>query len=197
LSGGRIEAVRTHDRRFGKRSVYAARIEQIPATSAQSACRALKQRKRSTCTVIASTLAAAPTPAAVVSSATLGGMNPAATGSGATAHHKAVALNPPAPRPRSRRASATTGGAGSRGSQPWGVQVGAFSGYAPAYATARDAVAAVPSLLEDGKIHVAPLRKANRKRVYRARVLGIAKREAYGACKVLAREDFPCMVFRM
>ena len=79
----------------------------------------------------------------------------------------------------------------------WGVQVGAYFTRAPAYAAARKAVARAPDYLEDGTIAVVPLKQRKRRTVYRARILGIGKKEAYRACRVLKRRKMHCMELRM
>ena len=79
----------------------------------------------------------------------------------------------------------------------WGVQVGAYFTHAPAYAAAKKAVARAPSYLEDGVIAVVPLKRKKRRPVYRARILGISKKEAYRACRVLKRRKMHCMELRM
>lgn len=82
-------------------------------------------------------------------------------------------------------------------SGPYGVQVGAFSGYKPAYDTAEKAIEVASRVLNDATIRVVPLKKRNRKKVFRARLLGVEKQDAHRACKILSARDFPCMVLRM
>lgn len=79
----------------------------------------------------------------------------------------------------------------------WGIQVGAYMTTAPAYKIAKLAVEKAPDLLFDGHIRVVPLKKGVRKPVYRARILGLSKRQAYRACKVLKRRKINCMELRM
>ncbi len=79
----------------------------------------------------------------------------------------------------------------------WGVQVGAYKTAGPAYEIARLAVQKANNLLFNGHIRVVPLKKGVRKPIYRARILGINKRQAYQACKVLKRRNINCMEFRM
>jgi D-alanyl-D-alanine carboxypeptidase len=79
----------------------------------------------------------------------------------------------------------------------WGIQVGAYKTTAPAYKIARLAVEKAHDHLFDGHIRVVPLDKGKRKPIYRARILGLSKRQAYRACKVLKRRNINCMELRM
>ena len=79
----------------------------------------------------------------------------------------------------------------------WGIQVGAYKTTQPAYKIARRAVEKAPDLLFEGKIRVVPLKKGVRTLVYRARILGLSKHNAYRACKVLKRRNINCMELRM
>jgi len=82
-----------------------------------------------------------------------------------------------------------------RRSTSWGVQVGAYSTIKKARIQAKAAIKRAPSYLTGAKTKVVPL-KNGKKSVYRARVVGVEKREAYRACKALKRLRQPCMVFR-
>ncbi|MDV7338564.1 D-alanyl-D-alanine carboxypeptidase [Terasakiella sp. A23] len=82
-----------------------------------------------------------------------------------------------------------------RRSTAWGVQVGAFNTIKKARVQANAAIKRAPSYLTGAKTKVVPLKNGNKK-VYRARVVGVEKREAYRACKALKRMKQPCMVFR-
>ncbi len=79
----------------------------------------------------------------------------------------------------------------------WGVQVGAYNKTEPAYKIAKLAVEKAPDFLFDGHIRVVPLTKGVRKPVYRARILGLTKRQAYRACRILKRRNINCMELRM
>lgn len=79
----------------------------------------------------------------------------------------------------------------------WGIQVGAYKTTQPAYSIAQKAVEKAPDLLMDGYIKVVPLTKGVRRPVYRARILGLSKRQAYRACRVLKRRKINCMELRM
>lgn len=82
-----------------------------------------------------------------------------------------------------------------RRSTAWGVQVGAYNTIKTARRQAIAAIKRAPSYLTGAKTKVVPL-KNGKKSVYRARVVGVEKREAYRACKALKRLRQPCMVFR-
>ncbi|NVK17935.1 MAG: D-alanyl-D-alanine carboxypeptidase [Methylocystaceae bacterium] len=85
--------------------------------------------------------------------------------------------------------------ASQRRSTAWGVQVGAYTSIKTARVQAIAAIKRAPSYLTGAKTKVVPLKTGNKK-VYRARVVGVEKREAYRACKALKRLRQPCMVFR-
>lgn len=78
----------------------------------------------------------------------------------------------------------------------WGVQVGAVSKRSSALAIARQAVKTVPDPLGDGDVQVVPLALRNGGTVYRARILGIDKADAYQACRALKAKRLSCMVLR-
>ena len=81
----------------------------------------------------------------------------------------------------------------STGKVVWGVQVGAYKTHDPAYAIAVRAMGLAPSYLAHGDVLVKPLHKKNGKTLYRGRVMGITKRQAYRACKYLKSKKFGCM----
>ena len=85
------------------------------------------------------------------------------------------------------------------GKANWGIQVGAYNTTEPAFSIAQKAVEKAPDLLMDGYIKVVPLTKGVRKPVYRARILGLSKKQAYRACRVLesGRGKINCMELRM
>ena len=79
----------------------------------------------------------------------------------------------------------------------WGIQVGVYKTRKPAYEIARKAVTKAPEHLEGGLVTVVLLEKRNRRPLYRGRVLGIGKTQAYQACRVLKRQRMHCMELRM
>ncbi len=83
--------------------------------------------------------------------------------------------------------------AGGQSVGQWGIQVGAYKSYSPAYAIAVKARAQAPAYLEGGRIRVVPSRNGKRRPLYRARILGLSKRQAYRACRVLEKRNMSCM----
>ena len=108
------------------------------------------------------------------------------------------------PATRKRRASTRPAAASKSAAAParksksqWGIQVGAYTRYSPAYERAVTVVERLPSLLENGTIKVVPLKIRNRRPVYRARILGLSKRQAYRACRILKKRKMDCMEMRL
>lgn len=83
------------------------------------------------------------------------------------------------------------------GKSVWGVQIGAYKTYNPAYEIAVRAMGIAPSYLSDGDITVAPLEKKNGRKLYRGRVMGITKTQAYRACRFLKKKKFGCMPLKL
>jgi D-alanyl-D-alanine carboxypeptidase len=88
-------------------------------------------------------------------------------------------------------------GANQRPTGDWGIQVGVYKTRKPAYEIARKAITNAPDALKDGLVTVVLLEKGNRTPLYRGRVLGIDKSQAYEACRVLKRQKMDCIVLRM
>ena len=114
----------------------------------------------------------------------------------------APSLAAPAPTDRRPTKKAAAGGSGGsdarrRRTGGWGIQVGVYKTRQPAYEIARKAVAKAPELLDGGLVTVVLLEKPNRRPLYRGRVLGIGKSQAYQACRVLKRQRMHCMELRM
>ena len=86
---------------------------------------------------------------------------------------------------------AVTGGAG------WGIQVGAYRRYSQARDMAVRVADLIPSVVQGGRIAVVPLRKEGRRTLYRARILGLDKKHARRACRLLQRQRIDCMEMRM
>lgn len=98
-------------------------------------------------------------------------------------------------RSRSRKAAAAKA-ARKRFSKPprkvvWGVQVGAFSRYAPAHRAASRAARRLPSLLGNARVVVLP-RKQGSGMIYRARLMGLNETRARHACEEL-KKNFGCV----
>lgn len=79
----------------------------------------------------------------------------------------------------------------------WGIQVGAYKTTKPARSIAQKAINKAPDLLMDGYIKIVPLTKGVRTRVFRARILGLSKKQAYRACRVLKADKINCMELRV
>ncbi|MCG8511689.1 MAG: SPOR domain-containing protein, partial [Rhodospirillales bacterium] len=107
----------------------------------------------------------------------------------AKAETKAATQTPP-PQPAPQAAPALPRG-------DYAVQVGAYRRKVPAYERAREAVEAAPSHLRDGVIKIVPLYKKKRKPLYRARIAGLEKKQAYRACNALEGKGMDCLVVVM
>ena len=79
----------------------------------------------------------------------------------------------------------------------WGIQVGVYDTYEPAYKIAQKAYATVPDMLDEGAVKIVLLERRKGRPFYRARILGISKKDAYAACRVLKRQKMQCMELRM
>lgn len=77
----------------------------------------------------------------------------------------------------------------------WGVQVGVYPRRASALATAKAALGKAPPLSE-GTIAVVPL-QGRKGQLYRARIVGLEKRQAEAGCRALKLAKAQCMVLRM
>ncbi len=75
----------------------------------------------------------------------------------------------------------------------WGIQVGAFYTRKPAFNIARDVSNKYASVLNGGKVKVMPLRKSRNRILYRARILGLNRRNAYRTCRLLKKHRKPCL----
>jgi D-alanyl-D-alanine carboxypeptidase len=72
----------------------------------------------------------------------------------------------------------------------FGVQVGAYSQYAPAQRAAVRVTRSMPNLFGDSRIAIDESNK-----LYRARVVGLSKADAERACAQLKAQRSDCMVF--
>ena len=95
-----------------------------------------------------------------------------------------------------RRDSSETSQENAKAGPRWGVQVGAYARSSQAYESARAAVDLMPNTLSSGRIKVVVLKMRRGKTLHRARILGISKRQAYGACRYLEKRKIPCMELR-
>ncbi len=79
----------------------------------------------------------------------------------------------------------------------WGVQVGAFYTRKPALKLAKIISKKYANVLNGGHIKVMPLQKSRNRILYRSRILGIGKRNAYRTCKILKKYDKPCLTINL
>lgn len=79
----------------------------------------------------------------------------------------------------------------------WGIQVGAYYTHRPALKAAKKAVRRLPGLLAGGKVVVTPVKASRGRLLYRARILGVDRRAAYRACRLLKRSKTPCMELKL
>ena len=79
----------------------------------------------------------------------------------------------------------------------WAIQVGAYSRFTQAMSMARKVISKFPGLLKDGTVRVDPLKIRKRRPVYRARIVGLEKRQAYRACNQIKRRKIDCMEVRL
>jgi D-alanyl-D-alanine carboxypeptidase len=74
----------------------------------------------------------------------------------------------------------------------WGIQVGAFSRYAPAHLATSRATRAAPQLLAHTRRSIEALQSEDGK-VYRARLMGLTEQQARKACEVLTARKIECV----
>ena len=79
----------------------------------------------------------------------------------------------------------------------WGIQVGVYNTFDPAFKIAQKAYATIPDLVAEGEVKVVLLERRKGQPFYRARILGISKNDAYAACRALKRQKMQCMELRM
>lgn len=109
----------------------------------------------------------------------------------------AVPTSPPVPKKSSKPGDGVNSSSKAK-AEPgavnlWGVQVGAYTRPDPAREMAERAVAQAQVHLEDGIVKVVPLLRDNGRYLYRARILGVSKDQAFQACQVLERKKINCM----
>jgi D-alanyl-D-alanine carboxypeptidase len=78
----------------------------------------------------------------------------------------------------------------------WGIQVGAFSSFAPAQKAALKASKHAPKLLKDARVIVDESVKSDNSKLYRARLIGLNRERAQQACRTLRAKAVPCLVFQ-
>ena len=84
---------------------------------------------------------------------------------------------------------------GSTSTRVWGIQVGAFNSYEPALRAANRASKRVASLVKDAQVVVDETAKG-KTTLYRARLIGLSKKNAQVACKKLEAKAIDCLVFQ-
>ncbi|HEY9163863.1 MAG TPA: D-alanyl-D-alanine carboxypeptidase family protein, partial [Magnetovibrio sp.] len=104
----------------------------------------------------------------------------------------------PAPKTKVASAKSSSGKTLTRSMQTaWGVQVGAFNTHDPAYDIAVRAIGLAPNYLGAGDVTVEPLEKKNGRVLYRGRVVGITKTQAYRACSFLKKKNMGCLPLKL
>jgi D-alanyl-D-alanine carboxypeptidase len=83
----------------------------------------------------------------------------------------------------------------STSTRVWGIQVGAFNSYEPALRAANRASKRVASLVKDAQVVVDETAKG-KTTLYRARLIGLSKKNAQVACKKLKAKAIDCLVFQ-
>jgi D-alanyl-D-alanine carboxypeptidase len=81
------------------------------------------------------------------------------------------------------------------GKRVWGIQVGAFNSYEPALKAANRASKKVASLVKSAQVVVDETAKG-KTTLYRARLIGLSKKNAQAACKKLKAKAIDCLVFQ-
>jgi D-alanyl-D-alanine carboxypeptidase len=85
--------------------------------------------------------------------------------------------------------------ASSNGTDLWGVQVGAFTRFAPAHLAATNAQREYRGLV-DARVVVDETTTSTGKAMYRSRLVGLSRTEADAACRGLKKLGTPCLVIR-
>jgi D-alanyl-D-alanine carboxypeptidase len=75
--------------------------------------------------------------------------------------------------------------------KPWGIQVGAFTRFAPAHLAANRAIRLAPGELLRTRVRIVPVRQGPHT-LYRAQLLGLNESSAQAACGMLAGKGFAC-----
>ena len=105
-----------------------------------------------------------------------------------------VAMAMRRPGPASKNQTSTTA---TQRRNIWGIQVGAFYTRKPAASLAKEISRKYARILKNGQVTIMPLQKSRNRILYRARILGIRKQEAYRACRSLKKYKRPCMPVKL
>lgn len=81
----------------------------------------------------------------------------------------------------------------SKDKNRWGIQVGAYAKQKQAFNAATKAVAMMPSLLENGRVNIVPLKRKKGRPLHRARIVDLTKKQAYSTCRYLKKRKQQCM----
>jgi D-alanyl-D-alanine carboxypeptidase len=92
-----------------------------------------------------------------------------------------------------RRSKSKIGSSTNSKNRIWGVQVGAFYNSKRAMNVARNIAVKYARVLKGGKTTVLPLRKSHKRILYRARIIGLNKYDAYRTCKLLKKRRKHCL----
>ena len=104
-----------------------------------------------------------------------------------------VALSP-APATNIATTAPQTGAANPPRLGSWGVQVGAFSRFAPAQLAATQAARRVPTILLDTRSVIETIERSAGGPLYRARLIGLSETSAREACRKLKEMRHSCVV---
>jgi D-alanyl-D-alanine carboxypeptidase len=96
-----------------------------------------------------------------------------------------------------RLAAARPRKAARRADIRWAIQVGAYYSRAPAFDAARNVKRRLETILARGRITIMPLKRSRNRILYRARIVGLDRRSAVSACRLLKRERKPCLPMRV
>lgn len=115
-----------------------------------------------------------------------------------------AAVSPPVARPVPSRAvpqvapdggtllARVDGDALHEGNGAWGIQVGAFTRYAPAHLAVTQAARSLPHILMRTHVAIIPVDRSEGT-LYRARLIGLGKNDSKEACRLLRARSVPCM----
>lgn len=77
---------------------------------------------------------------------------------------------------------------------PWAIQVGAYSSLSAAEGAIQKASTRLPNLLDSAAAALSPIEVERGAVLYRARFIGLEKRDAHLACRSLRAETMPCAI---
>ncbi len=172
--------------RSAKGPLYLARVVNTGREEAYRSCQVLKQ-KRFQCLVVRLSEPVSAPAARPVTAATMGAPVPRPRAEVVSAGAGEAEIVVPAPAGEAGEADVGDGG--------WGVQVGAFRERQAAVRTAEATAADLPAL-NDGSVVIVRHVNSKRRAYYLARIHGLARTAAYGACAELEDRNRDCLVIR-